>query len=163
MPISKPTSVCPTSMRTADVAILSRASSKLYTSWVLVMVFVLIFFVCCWFIGRNVIAIYTAVTEWRSNVRATQIERSKGIYQDLTNAALDDEQYPSTRDHEDLKSENDLIRRKIAKLKKEYAAYNRALVKSGKKDAAEDAVDEKIIGSGHDNYREPLHEEGDEA
>ena len=152
MPIAKPTSVCPSSLKNTDLSIISKASKKLYINGMMVAVFVLIFLLCCWFVGKNAVAIYTVVTEWRANVRATHAERSKGFYQDLTNPALDDESYPATRDHEDIRSENELIRRKIAKVKKQYREYNRALAKSGKPDAVDDAVNEDILDETRDEY-----------
>lgn len=148
------TAVCPASIRSADMIIIGKANKKLFINWLLIVVFVLLFLLCSWAIGKNLVEIYTIVSEWKANVRATRAERSKGFHNDLTDATLDDEQYPNTRDHDNLRPENDAIRKKIARIKRQYANYNRALLKSGKGPGT-DEVNEKIIDEMHDEYAPP--------
>jgi hypothetical protein len=152
MPIATPKALCPSSVRFADVVILEKARRKLAINYTLIALFVLVFLTCSWLIGKNVVEIYTVYQDWKASVRATREERSKGFFNDPMDPMYDDEVYPNTyRDtYQDMRSENAAIRQKMKGVKKEYAAYNRALLKSKK---TEDVIDEKILSNTHDDYK----------
>jgi hypothetical protein len=152
MPIVKtPAALCPPSIKNADLAIIAKAKRILTLNWILIVLFVVVFLTCCWFIGKNSVEIYTVYHDWKANVRATRQERSKGFFNDLTDPMYDDEVYPNTNREtiSELRSENQLIKNKIREVKKEYSEYNRALFKSGK---IADVMDEKILSGKHDDY-----------